>query len=135
MSDSVATPMSLPSHDTATRSRWKTKGMLNMTEAPGRGYQEPKESRGRGWTFWGLGYCCFHPCQHPGGTFWGAKLPPQELLWVSHPGRALQHNLGSPCSASALPAMLRGPTITRNLPPSPPLAAKSTGALRDAGEN
>lgn len=130
LSDPVATPVSLPSHDTATCSGWKTRGMLNVTEAPGRGYQEPKQHGGEGWTYWGLGYCCFHPHQHPGGTFWGAKLPPQEPLWVSHPDRASQHNLGPPCSARALP---RGPTITitRHLPPSPPSATKSTGALRE----
>lgn len=143
-----------PDHDTAARSGWKTRETLNVMETPGRGHQGHGKGEGRGgWRCWRVGGPLPSAPAPRGGHFEVQSHAPTHTrpLWVSHPGRASQLNLGPACSAGALPggrrcrmlppgpAVPRGPrqgrAIAGHLPPSPPSAAKSTGALRDAGEN
>lgn len=134
MSDPVATPVSLPSHDTATCSGWKTRGMLNLTEAPGRGYQEPKEHgmeerTGHAGVWDTAVYIHIPACW---GDILGCKVTLPRTTLGSSSWQSFATQPGASLLCQALP---RGPTIARHLPPSPPLAAKSTTALRDAGEN
>lgn len=119
-----------PSHDTATRSGWKTREMLNVMETLGRGYRGPWEGEGGG-DGDARGVCSF---LHTGtqGDFLRCKVPPPELFWVSQPGRASQLNLGPACSAGAVPSsrrcrmLLPGPAVPRN----PAGATPSPGTSR-----
>lgn len=123
----------VPPHGTATCSGWKTRGMLNMTETPGRGdTKSPRSVEER------VGHAgvwdptAFVHASIQGGHFGLQSYPPPRIAlgfsppqsFVTQPGASLL------CQGSA-----KGSHHHQAPPAVTTLGSKSTRALRDAGEN